>query len=403
MKHVNTIIAALAVIVLAACEKETFISNIATSEVADSGRDATVTVEANDGGTTISYKSWIQVYGQTRAEFDSKFSIELINSLKNVKENVTVANWATYEPKVKTSRKATASKHDAYIKTTDSVQVYTVDYGTIKFEYPLTFQVAEYDDGYTKITMPYYGYDEIVNNDMTVKSASSVEKDGKAYARRIYNHSITVMVNRETYVVTNEVVASRPIEKINGKYILSSNMVEKSLLPLKNQDGRAGFVSKAKVTSEYSDGTKDTETFTETAYAYGENTSYHPANGNVVKIANRADLQFKKATLKIDAKSIEKLSSGSPYLLKTLHTDILELDLGVFTTEIAFKRENVYLDNGILYEPLTDKMMFDENSVRVIKTTWTSVEDDIYNVEVKIQMTINGKAATGYITFFAKN
>ena len=393
----------VAVLALAGCEKQEVInSNVATSEVVATWIDEQVTVNADENGTVMTYNSGVEVVGQTRTNFDSKFSVELTNSFKNEKKEQIVDNWGDFEPKIKTYRKAIGSKRDGYIKITDSVLVREIIVGDVKYVQEFYFQVAEYNDGHTKMTLPYYGV-EVIDNDMTIKPINSVEKNGKAYARRIYAFSSIAMVNGKNHVKNDEIIAYHQIEKINGRYILNSNILEKNLQSLESQDGRAGFVAKAKVNSEYSDGKKGPETYTETVYAYGEPVNYHPSGGGAVKVKNRSDVQLKKATWKVDAKEAESLTSGSKYLLKTSHTDVVTLDLGVFTKEVTFKREDVVFDNGVLYESLTEKMRFDENSVRISKTTWTKVENGIYNVELAIEATMNGQPVVVPVTFLAKN
>ena len=400
MKHVMLFIAA-AVISLTSCEQlePTGNSNIATCEVVDCGKDAVVTVEASNGGTQISYRTWVELKGQTRADFESKISVVLTNSFSNLKKEFLVTNWNLGEAKAQLAYGSYGTKADGCIKITDSVKVYTVINNLVKIEYPLKYQVPLYDDGHVRVIMPHYGYDKsIVNNGFSVEKISSVERNGKAYARRLLRHSITVKVNGESYQPTAEIVLFRQIEKKDGNYILNSDLVQKSILPLNSSDDRCGFVARAKVSSEYSNGNKLTETFSEAIYATGENVRV----SNALQVKKRSELQLKKATLVTEVKPVQNNAGTTQYMYKSLHTDVLQLDFGLFVAEVPFKYETCLFDNGVITEPLTESLMFDEKTVKVKKITWTTVDADsgLNNCEISIAMNLNGKEVLGNVGCF---
>ena len=214
---------------LVSCDKEEpFEQEIIESEVLEEGVAEEVTEETGTEGTTLSYESWIVVKGQTRAAFENKVSVTLNNTLNNVSKEIEVENWETGDAEISLSYKAGDSrKNGDYVTVTDSVLVCTVSYPNFSFDYELIYQVAVYDDGVTRQVMPYYTYENPVDNGCTLTELEDVTEDGVTYKRQQCTHSITVTFNGREYTVSSAIVLKKAVK--GEDVLLASRIVDEGI------------------------------------------------------------------------------------------------------------------------------------------------------------------------------
>lgn len=226
--------AALAVCGLTSCEKDNYeLPEVIESEVSDSGIDETVTETVNEeGGVSLSYKTWIQVQGQTRASFDNRVEATLRGKLADFSREVEVANWHFGDkPETFVTRRAGESRKDGFVTITDSLLVYTVKYENFELAFELPFEVAVYDDGFTRQVMPYYYYSNLQDRGGKIENMDSGEDEGFAYAQKRYTHTIAVDFNGKTYEVTADVLLRRKLGPADEPYIVNSSLLSYGISP----------------------------------------------------------------------------------------------------------------------------------------------------------------------------
>lgn len=220
--------ATLAVSALTSCNKEDFeLPEVIESEVSDSGIDATVTETVNaQGEVSLSYKSWIQVQGQTRASFDNRVEATLQGKLADFSCETIVDNWRFgSKPETSVSSSAGASRKEGFVTITDSLFVYTVKYANFQVAFELPFEVAVYDDGFTRQVMPYYYYSNLQDLGGKIEDMDSGEEEGFAYARKRYTHTIAIDFHGKSYEVTATVLLKRQLGAANEPYIVRSRPI----------------------------------------------------------------------------------------------------------------------------------------------------------------------------------
>ena len=214
------------------------------SEVVDPG--TAEEVEETDNGTegiSLSYESWIVVHQvfadgstsqpQTRtgasASTGNKISVILESRLTDVSTTAEVSDFKLGEAVNSIDyRELGSDKHatQPFVTVIDSATVYTVDYGVFAVEFILPYQTAVYDDGVTKVTMPYHKYGDIRDNGGVLSDLESVTEDGVTYLRKLCKHSIEADFNGKSYTVNAEIVL-RKVQK--GDYLLSKQVVDEGV------------------------------------------------------------------------------------------------------------------------------------------------------------------------------
>lgn len=226
-----------------ACDKEEpYVDpgKVIESEVVDPG--TAEEVEETDNGTegiSLSYESWIVVHQvfadgstsqpQTRtgasALAGNKISVVLESRLTDVSAVADVSGFELNEAVSKIDyRELGSAKHEtqSFVTVIDSATVYTVDYGIFAVEFVLPYQAAVYDDGITKVTMPYHKYTDVRDNGGELSDLESVTENGVTYLRKLYKHSIVADFNGKSYTVNAEIVLRK---EQKGDYLLSQKVV----------------------------------------------------------------------------------------------------------------------------------------------------------------------------------
>lgn len=199
-------------------------SKVVESEVVDPGMAEDVTtVDNGTEGTSLSYESWIVVYQRfadgstsspgTRAAFSgNKISVMLESEITNISATTEVSSFELAENVGEISYRELGSHpypSQQFVTVMDSAVVYTVDRGAFTIEFVLPYQAAIYDDGITKVTMPYHKYANVQDKGGTMSDLEDETESGIMYQRKLYQHSISAEFNGKQYTVTADVVLKR--------------------------------------------------------------------------------------------------------------------------------------------------------------------------------------------------
>ncbi|MBQ8677375.1 MAG: hypothetical protein IJ529_02760 [Alphaproteobacteria bacterium] len=212
---------------------------IVASSVTASGADENISsssVTGSDGliGTQLSYQSWIAVAGQTRAAFEKRIAVTLTDRLSFTSVSQTVTGFEFGTPVVSREHKKLGSRLEQdYVTITDSALVYTLTYANgFKLVYELVYEVPVYDDGITKITMPYYQIESIEDNGLTISDLADETAEGKVWKRKNCTHSITVWLNGQSFVISSQTEAKSEQQED----VLQSSIVAKEGYELVSYD-----------------------------------------------------------------------------------------------------------------------------------------------------------------------
>ena len=211
------------------------LEEIINSEVSDGGIDntvlATTSTDANGLITqSLSYKSWIKVKGQTKADFEKTVTVNLTGELPDVAQELNVESYvASLEPRwmyTSQEKRVQGTHQDGYVTITDSVLVYTVHHFNFDFSYNLMYEVPVYDDGVTREVMPYYRYENLVDKGYTLKQEDSRVINGSAYACNIYQHALEVTFNGKVYTLHANVTLLHELGPANKPFIVRSEILQ---------------------------------------------------------------------------------------------------------------------------------------------------------------------------------
>ncbi len=262
------------------------------SEVVDPGVAEEVT-EVNNGteGTSLSYESWIVVHqvfadgstskpqGGTRAARSSsggnKISVLLSNTIANSSSTLEVSDFTLNAEGVPgvDYRELGSNRHEtqSFVTVVDSAMVYTVDRGLFAVEFILPYQVAVYNDGITKVTMPYHKYSELRDNGGSLSDLDNAEVNGKVYQRKLYKHEISVAFNGKEYAVSAEIVLMKEQQE---DYLVSQKVVDSGVeLVSYDINARTG-VSKSWIKLEENWSVSGVKTVTKEVLLYNSDAEY---------------------------------------------------------------------------------------------------------------------------------
>ena len=239
------------------------------SEFIDEGISSNVTTQQLSGttengatisGTELSYESWIKVKTKmgpkTRASGNDGDVVTVL--LKDVFHNTDTTLYVSSldfsdEYTTDISYRVKGERRDGYVIITDSVMVYTVNFDDFSFEYELEYEVAVYDDGITKETMPYHKIKNIRDNGCSIELVDSDDDGVNAYARKQIKHSFSVDFNNETYTIKGNVFLRKQIADASEPYLVMSRLVGSSATSAGEM-----VLSRISVWQKWSDGTTKT-------------------------------------------------------------------------------------------------------------------------------------------------
>lgn len=238
---------------------------IIESEVVDTGIAKDVTVKEISGesgteGTELTYKSWIKVNSQTRASRSDVYTVLLKDVFHNTDTTITIEDmyFDIGEYTTDISYYVKGTRQDGYVTITDSVMVYTLSFEDFSFAYELEYEVAVYDDGITKETMPYHKIKNLQDKGMEIVPLESIHDESlTVFARRQINHSITVEFCGETYTLKGKVILQTPFGTAFEPYVKRSELIDAYYLTEGGQ-----VYSALRLRRLWSDGQTRTETIT---------------------------------------------------------------------------------------------------------------------------------------------
>lgn len=334
--------------VFASCNNDDFdLPEVIESEVLDEGISSEISENTTEVGTNLSYETWILVKGTTRAAFEDKVTATLNNQLNNVVSELDVTDWNDGTPTLSFSYKAGESRTDKFVTTTDSILVCTVHYPDFSFDYELVYQVAVYDDGVTKKTMPYYKYENIIDKGGGFSEIETISENGKNYEKRKFTHSIEVTFNGSIYTLTAE------FDLFKGRKenkLLSSKVIDGGCEIVSSDETNGKTKSWIEVEQEWSlDGKKtfkvEVELGTLMSYSYEEfdmNIDSKWIDGNMMplsiakdsvivaeKTSGNVEITRWKKKMTITARNLEKENKAMFEM-----TTVWETDVPVYKDEI---------------------------------------------------------------------
>ena len=312
------------------------------SEVLESGADETIeeAVVSDDSGvsgTELSYKSWIRVKGQTRADFDHEVSVTLNNTFIDPTPTIIVEDLNIGEYTTNISHRVKGSRQEGFVTITDSVLVYTVQYEKFAFEYELEYEVAVYDDGFTRQVMPYHAIDKVTEKSYKTYLIESDDDGELAYARRKVEHSILVEVNGKTYEVKANVFLRKHIAYAKDPYIKWSELVGTDLRMVNDQ-----VMSTVKVFQKWSRGAEETSDYDVFLSAGINNSTW----GDVTVQGYQNDLRIVSSELTDGTNNYEP-SNDSPFIVYENVRKVWNIHYNYFSVSIDLGYTDAWFDDGI--------------------------------------------------------
>ena len=386
--HVSAAAAVIcAMFVMVSCDKDDpLLPEVIESEVYDEGEAGEVTAQSGTEGTSLSYESWIMVRGITRASFDNRVAVTLNGLFEDVEKIHPINHWAIGEYQTFVTREFGASRQEDFVTVTDSVLLYTVRFDEFEFSYPLHYEVAVYDDGVTRQVMPYHYYGNIRDNGGVLEDADSYVDGDKAYARKIYRHSIMVDFGGESYEIKAEITLRREIGPAFEPYALRSEVVAKSIEQLPSADG---FVSSITVKSVMSTGEETEETYTASLPALSNLIT----GDEITVYGSIDDLELQGTEVIETSRSFEE---GGMYVTLERISENCVLHYNHFDLEIPFVRYAALFDNILLQEDMGG-YAYDGQKVNVVNADWSFIEQNGEKKHYFLTLTIRMEIGELYI------
>ena len=336
----------MCIMTLSSCGEDD-LPEVLESEIIDTGIDKDVSVKQvkmKNGtvGTKLTYKSWIKVNSVTRATHSDVVSVTLNDVFHNVDTICYVEPWGLsngYATDISYREKGTHK--DGFVTTIDSAMVYTVTFDEFSFEYELEYQVAVYDDGVTKETMPYYKITNIRDNGYKVEDLDySIEKNFRldditsVYLRKSLSHSITVELNGKDYKLDANVM----LKRVLGTHpcVVASELLDSGISDIESSDWVTYYKSWIKLKHYYSDKTSATKTHE--TMLMGK-LDYEP---NSWKVLENVDISFLKAEKELMEQE-DVYWNDDVQTVDWIYNFALEYNL--FTLPYKLHEQHAYFDN----------------------------------------------------------
>ena len=374
---------------MTSCSKDDYeLPEVIESEVYDEGRAEEVKAKVGTEGTQLSYESWIMVRGITRASFDNKVSVTLNGKLKDVAAVCPVNHWEIGDYQATLFREVFDQRTEGFVTVTDSVLVYKLTFDEFSFEYRLNYEVPVYDDHVTRQVMPYYYYSNLKDNGGRLEKADSYVDGDKAYARRIYRHSISVDFGGQTYEVKAEVTLRRELGPAGEAYIVNSEVIDKSVEAKAEGDG---FLSTIMVKSQMSTGEEREEEYVAELPAISERYTGEEVtfNGSI------SDLKLVGTEVVETGRSYE--DGGECVTLERISENCV-LHYNGFDLKIPLVHYGASFDNIVLQEEMAG-VSFEGSEVRVTSADWDFIESDgnreHYFLTLTVEVKIGGLSVEG--------
>lgn len=347
------VITATVIMCMSACTQKNepdVLPEIVTSEVIGSGIDGNIAVSTStdDNGIskqTLSYKSWIKVKGQTKADFDNTVTVNLTNTLFDTDTTTfykteTVVVWGNLDLSQYSKKKeyrVRGTRQEGFVTVTDSVLVYTVDYGVFRFNYELDYEVPVYDDGITREVMPYYRIENLVDKGVITRRIETVDDGEFVYARKQIVHTITVDCNGKTYTVRASVILCMPIGNASEPYVKKSNVLSWHAYSAEPQ-----IISLIRVKRTWSDGSETIDDITVGLNAFIVD---YPINLQTIMGYN-SPLALVSSSLAPGRESTYETSEQYQYVIYEYAYQNWNIQYNYFSITVELFHNEAYYDDG---------------------------------------------------------
>ncbi|MBR5482618.1 MAG: hypothetical protein IKV11_00985 [Alphaproteobacteria bacterium] len=369
------------------------------SEVLESGADETIeeAVVSDDSGvsgTELSYKSWIRVKGQTRADFDHEVSVTLNNTFIDPTPTIVVEDLNIGEYTTNISHRAKESRQEGFVTITDSVLVYTVQYEKVSFEYELEYEVAVYDDGFTRQVMPYHGIDKVTEKSYKTYLIESDDDGELAYARRKVEHSILVEVNGKSYEVKANVFLRKHIGYAKDPYVKWSELVDTKLDMFNGQ-----VRSTVTVFQKWNRGAEETLDYTVFLSAGIDNVSY----GDITAHGYNNDLKVVSTSLTNGENNFEP-SNKTSFIVYENVRKVWNINYNYGSVSIELGYTDAWFDDGVTQCKFANYELTEITNLEPRIVPGDAGVDEVGNYQVywvhqPVQAKFGGITAEGTVTF----
>lgn len=357
-KNMFTLIIAAAAMVASttfvSCQKEDEPIEVIKSEVLETGSSPIDIVSNGITGTQLAYESWIKVNIETKASGEqlvkAKLQADILASVFEVKAD-------GFEPqpvKVSYSYRENGRKQDGFVTTIDSVMVCKLDYGAFAYEQELLYQVAIYDDGISKQTMPYHRFGELQVGDYSLSALDNAIIRGAEYERMLFRQQLTASFGNQQYVMNNCLVLLKyvsgtetPIEP-GEVYQTKTEILDMGI----DSEARA-YTTWLKARQYFSDGT--TKDVLCSAYVGAGGYS----NELKYKLVNTADIKI--VSYDISEGTIK--TGGGSYVTENVNVLtkqwVVKIKYNLFTEETYFYEQEAYYVDDLITYPMPVKHLSD--------------------------------------------
>ena len=399
-KNMYWFVMAVAVVMSAmtfvSCEDpfEEVLPEVIESEVLDEGVEEeiietpSVDPEGTNTGTELSYKSWIMVKGQTRAAFEERVEVTLTNVFNNTDTTVVVDKFELSKYTTSLSHKVRKTREDGFVDIVDSVLVYTVSFENFSFDYELDYEVATYDDGYTKQVMPYHQIGTIKDKGVIgYRDLDFVIEEGNAvYVRKLLTHAISVEFQGKTYDLTANVELRRFVG--HHPCVVGSANTGANMYFTGNE-----VVSTLNMKRKWSDGTEKEEEVTCRMQVYFE----PPVTSTIYITGYQNDLAIVSSGL-VENEGEAISTEDFVTIYRDEHT--YYVNYNYFTFNMKFVKDRAYYDDGFVKRefPNLEVNSF-TNSEPVVNFLNTGSDDNGNYSVYMLYQTVTGKISN--LTFEA--
>lgn len=389
--------AVLLAVTLISCNPDK-LPEVITSEVLNEGIEESVTetpsfeLEGTNIASELSYKSWIMVKGETRDSFEDKVEVTLTNTFNNTNTVITVDDFNLGDYTTQLSHKTRKSREDGFVYIIDSTLIYTVSFEDFSFNYEIDYEVATYDDGYTKQLLPYHHLGIIRDKGvMGYQDLDFVIEEGDAvYLRKLLTHSISVEFLGKTYNMTAKV----ELRKFVGQHpcVVKSEPLSSTITTI-GEIIESEFV----VRRTWSDGKVEQEPIVcyFGAYIDCQNYAYKVIKGY------KNDLAIVSSGFSPDVVS-EPRSTNAKYVTCSRYYQKWCVNYNYFDIAIEFIHDEAVYDDGILkcYMPGAAQFTDIVNATPEMRAFGTGEDEEgkytVYQFKQDVSAKVDGFTLTGW-------
>lgn len=369
-KQFTLIVAAMAAIAtIVACDKEV---EVISSEVLDTGSEKVEVVSSCISGTQLSYETWIKMNLETKASGEQVVKATLKADISASMFDVKTDGFELQPVKLSYSYREDGRKTDGFVTIIDSVMVCNLDYGAFAYDQELKYQVAVYDDGISKETLPYHRFDKSLTvGDYTLNELDNVGIMEAIYERRIFIQQLKTTFGGQQYKLNNSLVLMKLVSGIENPSALEKPdyRTKTEILDMGYTDLDGCCKSWLKARQYYSDGyTRDIECSVN--IGGGSNHSIMP----YITLPN-ADIKLESYEIKKGETELGGGMNKTEWVIVYTTEVICALKYNQFNADVTFVREIPYFQDELVTYPMPSidysNFKVEEPEVRFVENTYT--------------------------------